>query len=167
MLRMSSLVFVVWVLASSLQAAYAGTIVALGVQDALLASNAAKAFKEKLAADTAADEKNVVSLEKQARDIQTKLQASKDLSTAEQLNQLQLQFQKVYQEFQRQGQALQRERAEREQQFLSEMRPKLDTVIRGLIEEQEISLIVNRQSTIYMEPGIDITPEVVKRLNAD
>ena len=167
MLRISSRFFIAFFLVFNLQAAQASKIVALGVQDALLASNAAKAFRDKLAADTATEEKNVVALEKRSRDIQAKLRSSKDLSTDEQLNQLQLQFQKTYQEYQRQGQALQQARAEREQKFLSEMRPKLDAVIRGLIEEQEISVILNRQSTIYMEPGIDITPEVVKRLNAE
>ncbi len=148
-------------------ASQAGKIVSLGVQDALLASEAAKTFRDRLSAETASAEKNVVSLERQARDLQAKLKANQGLAAPEEQQKLQLQFQKVFQEYQRQGQALQQQRAEAEQKFIADMRPKLDAVIMKLIKEQEISLILNRQSTIYMEPGIDITPEVVKRLNAE
>lgn len=144
--------------------ASAGSVVALGAQEALQASEAAKAFREKLIEETAAAEKRVQELELQARDLQQKAQA-KGLSS-EEAQRVQLQFQKVYQEFQQQAQALQQNRAERESVFIAEMRPKLDQVIRQLIEEQGISVILNRQATIYMEAGVDITPEVVKRLNA-
>lgn len=147
--------------------AQAGVIVALGVQDALLASDAAKTFREELAAQTASAERSVLDLESQARELRTKIQTNQDLMSRDELNALQLQFQKTFDEYQRQGQALQQNRAEQEQRFISDMRPKLDQIIRKLIEERDISLIVNRQSTIYMEPGIDITPEVLKRLNEE
>ena len=142
----------------------AGNVVALGAQEALQASEAAKAFREKLIEETAGAEKRVQELELQARELQKKAQAQ-GVST-EEAQRVQLQFQKVYQEFQQQAQALQQNRAEREAAFIAEMRPKLDQVIRQLIDEQDISVILNRQATIYMEAGVDITPEVVKRLNA-
>jgi len=143
---------------------WSGQIVALGAQEALLASDAARVFREKLLNETATAEKRVQELETQARELQQRAQTS-GLDDDE-AKRTQLQFQKVYQEFQRQAQALQQNRAEREAAFIAEMRPKLDQVIRQLIEEQDISVILNRQATIYMEAGVDITPEVVKRLNA-
>jgi len=144
--------------------AIAGSVVALGVQEALQASNAAFAFKESLLKETESAEKRVQELETQARELQQRAQTSG--LDSDEAKRTQLQFQKVYQEFQRQAQALQQNRAEREAAFIAEMRPKLDQVIRQLIEEQDISVILNRQATIYMEAGVDITPEVVKRLNA-
>jgi len=143
---------------------WSGQIVALGAQEALLASDAARVFREKLLNETATAEKRVQELETQARELQQRAKTS-GLDDDE-AKRTQLQFQKVYQEFQRQAQALQQNRAEREAAFIAEMRPKLDQVIRQLIEEQDISVILNRQATIYMEAGVDITPEVVKRLNA-
>jgi len=143
---------------------WSGQIVALGAQEALMASDAARVFREKLLNETATAEKRVQELETQARELQQRAKTS-GLDDDE-AKRTQLQFQKVYQEFQRQAQALQENRAEREAAFIAEMRPKLDQVIRQLIEEQDISVILNRQATIYMEAGVDITPEVVKRLNA-
>lgn len=49
---------------------------------------------------------------------------------------MKIQFQKVFTEYQRNGQALQQKRMEREQAFIQEMRPKLDKVIRELIEKK-------------------------------
>lgn len=143
---------------------FAENVVALGVQDALLASNAAISFREELAKETESADKAVKELEQSARDLQVRAQSSA-LSNDE-LERAQLQFQKVYAQFQQQAQSLRALRAEREQAFIAQMRPKLDSVIRQIIEEQKISIIINRQSTIYMEAGVDITPEVVKRLNA-
>lgn len=142
--------------------ASAGSVVALGAQEALLASDAAIAFREELLSETASAESSVRELEQQARELQFKAQSA----AGEDAQRTQLQFQKVYQQFQQQAQALQQQRAQREQEFIAQMRPKLDSVIRQLIEERDISVILNRQSTIYMEAGVDITPEVVKRLNA-
>ena len=140
----------------------AGSVVALGAQEALLASDAAIAFREKLVSETASAESSVRELEEQARELQAKAQSA----SGEDAQRAQLQFQKVYQQFQQQAQALQQKRAQREQEFIAQMSPKLDAIIRQLIEERDISVILNRQSTIYMEAGVDITPEVVKRLNA-
>jgi len=47
------------------------------------------------------------------------------------------------------------------------MRPALDKVLRELIEKNNISLIINRQSVIYNSAGIDITPKVVELLNLE
>lgn len=146
------------------QGAIASGIVALGVQEALMASDAAKSFRASLLLETAAAEKHVNELEQQVVNLQRRVEgAGQD---AEESKRAQLQLEKVYREFQLQAQSLQQIRAEREALFLSDMRPKLDSVIRQLIDEQGISVILNREATIYMEAGIDITPEVVKRLNA-
>ena len=157
-----SLVFAVLLVMGSL--AHAGNVVALAPQEALQSSAAAQAFRQKVIEETQGTEKQVLELETQARDLQSRLQVA--TLPAEEAQRLELQFKKVYAEYQRQAQALQQTRAQQEQQFIAQMRPKLDEVIRQLIEERDISVILNRQSTIYMEAGVDITPEVVKRLDA-
>lgn len=144
--------------------AHAGNIVALAPQEALQASAAAQAFRKTLIEETQSAEKQVLELESQARELQLRLQSSP--LKPDEFQQVELQFKKVYAEYQRQAQDLQQTRAMQEQEFIAQMRPKLDEIIRQLIDERDISVIVNRQSTIYMEAGVDITPEVVKRLDA-
>lgn len=146
--------------------AYAGQAVVLDVQAALQSSNAAEAFRADLVKSTSQQESQVRDLENQAKKMQSDFELNKGLLTQEQIQQKDLQFKKVYGEYQRQLQALQQQRAAMEKEFLEGMRPKLDQVIKALIDEGDISLIINRQSAIYVEPRIDITGEIIKRLNA-
>lgn len=143
----------------------AGAMVLLDVDAALRASEPAKAFSASLLQSTQSDEKAVKDLEQQARQLQADLERSKGLLSTEELQRKQMQFQKVYGEYQKQGQALQQLRAQKEQAFIQGIRPKLDEVIKQLIQERQISVILNRQSAIYTEPGVDITADVVKKLN--
>ncbi|NRP16179.1 OmpH family outer membrane protein [Marinobacterium sp. xm-a-152] len=147
-------------------AAHAGQAVVLDVQAALQSSNAAEAFRADLVKSTSQQESQVRDLETQAKKMQSDFELNKGLLTQEQIQQKDLQFKKVYGEYQRQLQALQQQRAAMEKEFLEGMRPKLDQVIKALIDEGDISLIINRQSAIYVEPRIDITGEIIKRLNA-
>ena len=155
-----------WVFAAISHSAIAGSMVVLDVQAALQSSNAAEAFRADLVKSTSQQESQVRDLETKAKKMQSDFELNKGLLTQEQIQQKDLQFKKVYGEYQRQLQALQQQRAAMEKEFLEGMRPKLDQVIKALIDEGDISLIINRQSAIYVEPRIDITGEIIKRLNA-
>ena len=161
---LKSLFVFVAILTTSL--AHAGQAVVLDVQAALQSSDAAQAFRADLVKSTSSQESQVRDLESQAKKMQSDFELNKGLLTQEQIHQKDLQFKKVYGEYQRQLQALQQQRAALEKEFLDGMRPKLDQVIKALIDEGDISLIINRQSAIYVEPRIDITGEIIKRLNA-
>lgn len=145
--------------------AHAEKVAVLGVQEALLASDAAAQFRKDLQSELAKDEQKVLDLEKQVKAAREKIAKNKDLVSAEELKKLRLQHQKVFTEFQRNGQALQQKRLQREQAFIQQMRPLLDKVIRGLIEERKYDLVVAKQATLFAKRDIDITPEVVELLN--
>ncbi|MBY4675651.1 OmpH family outer membrane protein [Marinobacterium arenosum] len=145
--------------------ALAEKVAVLGIQEALLSSQAAKDFRLELQQQLSADEKQLAELEKQAKAARDKVQKNKDLVAKDELKQMNLQFQKVFAEYQRQGQALQQKRAQAEQAFLAQMRPKLDTVIRQLIEQEQYDLVVAKQATLFAKKELDITARVVELLN--
>ena len=157
------ILFAALLLTSQVQAA--GKLAVLDVQHALLGSNAAASFREKLQQEFAGEQQQLVDLEKQAKALQEKMQKNAGLSSAEETKQLRMQFQKAFGEYQRRGQELQQKRAQREQAFLSEMRPRLDEIIRKLIQEQNIELVLNKQAAIYANPELDITGRVIELLN--
>ncbi|WP_027858827.1 OmpH family outer membrane protein [Marinobacterium jannaschii] len=146
--------------------ALAEKVAVLGVDQAVRASKAAEAFRNQLRNELSAEEAEVAGLEKQAKAAQEKLAKNKGLVSDAEFKKLQLQFQKVFAQYQRKGQALQQKRAQKEQAFLLEMRPKLDKVIRGLIEKDGYDMIVNKQATLFAKKELDITPKVVELLNA-
>lgn len=148
----------------SLQAA-ADKVAVLGVEEAVLKSDAAASLRNQLKAEFAGEEKQVVELEKQAKALQDKLQKNQGLQSKEDEQKLRLQFQKAFSQYQKQGQELQQKRAERERAFLAEMRPKLDEVIREIIEKEGYDLVMAKQATVYANKKIDITQAVIEGLN--
>lgn len=155
-----------FLLASSISfSANAEKIAVLGVQQALLASSAAADFRKDLSMEFSKDEKKILSLEKQVKAARDKVAKNKDLASAEELKKLKIQFQKVFAEYQRSGQALQQKKMQKEQAFIQEMRPRLDKIIRGLIEKEGYDLVVAKQATLFAKKELDITPRVVELLN--
>ncbi|UTW10293.1 OmpH family outer membrane protein [Marinobacterium rhizophilum] len=148
----------------SLQAA-AESIAVLSVEEALLKSSAAASFREELKRELASEEKQVVEMEKQAKGLQDKLRKNQGLQSSEDAKQLALQFQKAYGQYQKMGQELQQKRAERERAFLTEMRPKLDQVIRELIKQKGFDVVLAKQATVFIRSELDITPLVIEQLN--
>lgn len=58
----------------------------------------------------------------------------------------------------------QEERTTRERQLFAEMMGKIKTVIEAVAKEQSIALVI--ENPVYAEAGLDITDEVLKRLQA-
>jgi outer membrane protein len=145
--------------------AMAEKVAVLGVEEALLNSNAAKNFREELKKEFADDEKQLVALEKQARELREKLQKNAGLASEEDIKQMRMQFQKAFAEYQRRGQELQQKRGEREQAFIAEMRPRLDKAIRELIEGENFEVVISKQATVYSANSVDLTPRVIELLN--
>ncbi|WP_409523485.1 OmpH family outer membrane protein [Nitrincola sp. MINF-07-Sa-05] len=143
----------------------AETIRVLGVQEALLSSQAAVAFSEQLEKEFAAEESQLLELEKEAVGVREKIQQNMGLASEEEMNRLQLQFQKTVNEYHERGEALQLKRMEREEAFLAQMRPRLDQAIRTLIEGENINIILAKQATVYSSGTIDLTPRVIELLN--
>lgn len=145
--------------------AAAEKIASLSVQQALLSSKAAETFRAGLAQEFSAEQKRLVELEAAAKKIQEEMRKGQATQSKEVTDQQRVQFQKAYGEYQRLGQELQQKQRQREQAFLQQMRPKLDKVIRGLIESEGYDMVVNKQATIYVKPELDITAQVVELLN--
>ncbi|MGH1461687.1 MAG: OmpH family outer membrane protein [Neptuniibacter sp.] len=144
---------------------YAESIAVVDIQSALLTSNAAKQYQDSLKAEFAKDQQKVLDLEKQVKASQDKAAKSKDLVSAEELNKMKMQFQKVFAEYQRAGQALQQKKMQREQAFLQKMRPQLDKALKEVIAEGGYDLVISRQAAHYADKKLDITQKVVELLN--
>lgn len=145
--------------------ASAQNIAVVDIQAALLTSTAAKQYQESLKAEFAKEQQVVVDLEKQVKAARDKAAKNKDLVSADELNKMKMQFQKVFAEYQRAGQALQQKKMQREQAFLQQMRPQLDQALKAVIAEGGYDLVLSRQAAHYADKKYDITLKVVELLN--
>jgi len=145
--------------------ASAQNIAVVDIQAALLTSTAAKQYQDSLKAEFAKEQQAVVDLEKQVKAARDKAAKNKDLVSADELNKMKMQFQKVFAEYQRAGQALQQKKMQREQAFLQQMRPQLDQALKAVIAEGGYDLVLSRQAAHYADKKYDITLKVVELLN--
>ncbi|MCV2403806.1 OmpH family outer membrane protein [Marinomonas sp. C2222] len=54
-----------------------------------------------------------------------------------------------------------------EQQLIKSLTPKGELALKAIIEEKKLDLVLNRQLSLYANQGVDITGELVKRINKD
>ncbi|SFF99629.1 OmpH family outer membrane protein [Neptunomonas qingdaonensis] len=143
----------------------ADKVAVLGYEEALLKSNAASGFRETLKKELQGEQKRVLELEKQAKSLREKIQQNGASMSQDALRQAQLQFQKAFEEYQRSGQALQQKGAERQQEFINDMRPKLDKIIKKIIDDNNYDVVIAKKATVYVAKGFDITESVIQQLN--
>ncbi|KGK42512.1 membrane protein [Nitrincola sp. A-D6] len=137
----------------------------LGVQEALLSSQAANDFRAQLEREFSSEETALTDLERQALAARDRVQQNQGLVSDEELQQLVMQFEKAYMEFQNRAEQMNQKRQEREEEFLTMMRPKLDQAIRSIIEAENIEVVIAKQATVFTSSTVDLTPRVIELLN--
>jgi Skp family chaperone for outer membrane proteins len=152
---------------STSQLALANAIVVLKAEQAIFATAKAIALGQSLSAQLEPQAVRFEAMGKKLQALQQRFVADKDLMSSDELKALQTEIQALSNEHQQLQQYLTNAKVGAEQEFLASMRPALDKVLRQLIEENNISLIINGQSVIYNSEGIDITPKVVELLNLE
>ena len=145
----------------------ANAIVVLKAEQALFATDKAVALGQQLSEKLKPQTKRFDNMGQQLQALQQRLEADKDIMSSDEVQKLQTEIQVLNVEFQQLQQYLSNAKLQTEQEFLANMRPVLDKVLRQLIEENNISLIINGQSVIYNTVEIDITDKVVELLNLE
>ena len=152
---------------STPQLAIANVIVVLKAKKAMFASEKAIALGQNLSAQLKPQTIRLDAMGQELQALQQRLEADKDIMSNDEVQKLQAEIQAVSVEYQKLKQYLSNVKLQVEQEFLANMRPVLDKVLRQLVEENDISLIINGQSAIYNAAGIDITSKVVELLNLE
>ena len=152
---------------STPQLAIANIIVVLKAKKAMFATEKAIALGQNLSAQLKPQTIRLDAMGQELQALQQRLEADKDIMSNDEVQKLQAEIQAVSVEYQKLKQYLSNVKLQVEQEFLANMRPVLDKVLRQLVEENDISLIINGQSAIYSAAGIDITSKVVELLNLE
>lgn len=135
-------------------AAVMGTVAAKAKFDKLQKSaefSAAKAKLEGLAADIKA--------------LQTEYQKDGMTWSAEKRADSEKKLQSLGQDYQFQGKKLQGEQQALMQQVMQEIGPKMEVVVKQLVESEKISMIVDAKAVMMAKPEHDLTPKVTELLD--
>lgn len=155
-------------LASALVAAPAFAemkIAVLNYQMALLESDAAKRYAVDAEKKYGPDLNKLKALESDAKRLQDRLTKEGDkLSTAER-ERLELEFRQKARDFQAQSRELNEAKARGDQETLQQLKPKLDQAVADVLKKGNYDLVLDRAAVIDVKPQLDITRQVIERMN--
>ena len=144
-----------------------GKIVVLDPTGAVMGTAAAKAKIEKLqkSAEFAAAKAKLDGLAADIKALQTEYQKDGLTWSAEKRAESEKKLQSLGQDYQFQGKKLQTEQQALMQQIMQEVGPKMEAVVKQLVESEGISMIVDAKAVMMSKPENDLTPKVTALLD--
>ncbi len=147
--------------------AVAQSVVTLSPEKAMFATQAAQQLGQQLNQQLAPQTKRLQDLGTEIQAMQQRHQQDQALMSAEEMQELEQQIQLQSQEYRKLQQYINNAKRQTEQQFLASMKPRLDAVLRGYIETNNIGLILNSSAVVYAGQGVDITSEIATLLDQE
>ena len=140
-------------------------IAVLDTQRALIESEEAKALLQKAQAELQQEEDTVRKLGEEIVALQEKAQKDGEVMSATEQRELAKQVEDKQIDYQFLVNKLQKQVQDRRQELLQQMVPKIDAVLRDIIEVEGYDMIMERGSLRYVNSKHDITRKVTEKLN--
>ena len=140
-------------------------IAVLDTQRALVESEEAKALVERINRELKAEEAEAKELSDSIKKLQDRLQTDGEVMSAAEKRKVSKDIEDKQIDLQFMVNKLQKELNDRRQELLQQMVPKVDAVLKDLIELEGYDLILERGSLRYANPKHDITRKVTEKLN--
>jgi outer membrane protein len=140
-------------------------IAVLDPQRALLESEEAKQLLQSAQTDLEKEQNDVNALGMEIRGLQEQMQKDADVMSPSEQRKRQKALEDKQIDYQFQVNKLQKEVQDRQQELFQLMAPKIDAVLKDLIESEGYDLILQRGSLLYANSKHDITRRVTEKLN--
>lgn len=146
--------------------AAAQSIAVLDYQMALLESQAAKNYSVDAEKQFGSQLQRLQNLEAEAKRLQERIQRDGEKLAQSELEKLELEFRQKAREFQAQSRELNEAKSQSDRQMLEQLKPKLDSAVEAVLEAGNYDLVIDRSAVIDVNPSLDITRQVIERLNS-
>ena len=151
---------------ASLPAAAQTKIAVLDYQMALLESDAAKRYSVDAEKKFGSQLQRLKNLEAEAKRLQERMQRDGDKLGQTELEKIELEFRQKAREFQVQSKELNDAKAQSDREMLEQLKPKLDKAVETVLQAGDYDLVIDRSAVIDVKPALDITCQVIERLNS-
>ena len=150
----------------SLSAAAELQVGVVDLRKALFTSDAAKSFSEKLQSEFKDEEGKVRAAQEEAQKLKERLEKDGAMMNESERKKLAQSFQEKVKEFQYLRSKLDSAVNTQKQDFLQQSRPLVDASLQELLDNNDLDLILPREAVVYADPSMDLTEELIKKLNA-
>ncbi len=143
----------------------AGKIAVVDMERALFQSEGAKASFKQVEEQFGDDLVKVKLLEKEMLETQTKLQKDGAIMSDDEQRKLRNGIKEKQGEFQFFASKLQKAEQQWRQQFFRANLPRLQEILKGLIDSEQVDIVLNGQAVIHVAPELDLTKMLLNKLN--
>jgi len=151
---------------ASLPVAAQTKIAVLDYQMALLESDAAKRYSVDAEKKFGSQLQRLKNLESEAKRLQERMQRDGEKLGQSELEKIELEFRQKAREFQVQSKELNDAKAQSDREMLEQLKPKLDKAVETVLQAGDYDLVIDRSAVIDVKPTLDITRQVIERLNS-
>ena len=140
-------------------------VAVLNVQRALGESEEAKALADEIQQDLQKDQDELQALGEEIQALQEQLEKDAEILGDDETRRINKDIEDKRLDFEFGANKLQKELQDRQQEILREMAPKLDAVLKDLIEIEGYDVVLQRSGLLYVNSKHDITRKVTEKLN--
>lgn len=140
----------------------------IGVVDlrrAVFTSEDAAGLSQQLQEQFSDEEAAVRKLQEEAQTMRDRLEADGAMMNDTERGRATREFETKVREFNQLRQRLDQAVNQQRQQFLQEAQPEIDAALQGILDERDLDLILPREAAVYAKPELDLTDELIRRLN--
>jgi len=141
----------------------------IGVVDiraALFSSDAAKAFSQEMEGEFKTQEMEVRAVQESGQKLQERIKKDAAIMSDSERTKLALELEEKAKEFKYLKGKLDKAVSIKKQDFIQSSKPKVDEVLKDLVESEKYDLIMPREAVIYSAQSFDVTAKVIEKLNA-
>lgn len=162
LLRVTGLLFL---LALALPVAAELKVGVVDLRRAIFSSEEAAVFTEKLQQQFKGEEEAIRKVQEEAKEMRDRLEKDGAMMNDTERGKATREFELKAREFNQLRQRLDQAVNQQRQQFLQQAQPEIDAAMQGILEERDLDLILPREAVVYAKPDMDLTEELIKRLN--
>ncbi|WP_437881495.1 OmpH family outer membrane protein [Pseudomonas sp. LRF_L74] len=141
-------------------------VAVLNYQMALLESDAAKKYAVDAEKKFGPQLNKLKQLESDAKRIQDRVAKEGEKMQQAERERLELEFKQKARDFQFQSKELNESKAVSDREMLKQLKPKLDKAVEDVIKAGNFDLVLERGAVVDVKPQLDITRQVIERMNA-
>lgn len=153
-------------MAQSLMAAETSKIVTVDVLRAVMSTEEGKIKIEKLKGEFEKEKAGLEALNMKGKNLQDRIQKDGAVMSADERHKLEKELMEIAQELKFKEQQLKQNGQADQRQVVESMLPKFQQAMKEIIAEQKIDMVLRREAVLDLNPGLDITDQVVVKMNA-
>lgn len=149
----------------SLWAAESSKVVSVDVLRAVMTTDEGKIKIEKLKAEFEKEKAGLEALNLKGKQLQDRIQKDGPVMSQDERRKLEKELMEIANELKFKEQQLKQSGQADQRQVVESMLPKFEKALQSLVEEQKIEMVLRREAVLYLDPGLDITDQVVTKMN--